>query len=33
MKAAVMYTTLSSDEKVVVAMMADALALLDKGGE
>ena len=32
MKVAAMFTTLTSDEKVVVSMMADALALLEKGG-
>ena len=31
MKVASMFATLSSDEKVVVGMMADALALLEKG--
>ena len=33
MKVAAMFATLSSDEKVVVSMMADALALLEKGGD
>ena len=32
MKVAAMFATLSSDEKVVVSMMSDALALLEKGG-
>tara|TARA_R110000824_G_scaffold163771_2_gene339630 strand:- start:1888 stop:1989 length:102 start_codon:yes stop_codon:yes gene_type:complete len=31
MKAAAMYATLNSDEKIVVAMMAEALALLPGG--
>lgn len=33
MKVAAMFTTLTSDEKVVVSMMSDALALLEKGGD
>ena len=33
MKVAAMFATLSNDEKVVVSMMSDALALLEEGGK
>jgi len=33
MKVAAMFATLSNDEKVVVGMMSDALALLEEGGK